>query len=321
MRRRAPVPDRRLSVVIPTYGKRALLEQTLGSLETQTYPKELVEVVVVDDCSPDDTRTFLASANPPYTLRTIRHATNRGRAAARNTGVAEATGDLVLFVDDDMRCDRELLAEHVKCHEEHPDSAVIGNALTAPEFGRSTAQSYLDGMGVHRLRQGARAPARYFTTNNASVARKTLLDVGLFDEDFSVYGCEDTEIGFRLENIAGLTFWYCPSAVAYHIHHQTMEQLLAKRLEASRSFRVLLAKHPERAADLSLETLLPPSADDPLAMRLRKGATALLMAPPFCAAVEAVASRFWLGRLSVPVTVYLIACRYRRGLASPSETP
>ncbi|MBN2565680.1 MAG: glycosyltransferase [Candidatus Eisenbacteria bacterium] len=307
--------DTRVSVVIPTYGKRRMLEQTLRSLESQTYPAGLTEVVIVDDCSADDTPQFLSSLKAPFTLRTVRHDVNRGRSAARNTAVNDATGDLVVFIDDDMRCEPDLLEEHVKCHKAHPDSVVIGSALTAPEFGHSTAFSYLDGMGVHRLPPDSRSPARYFVTNNASVARQALIDVGLFDEDFTVYGCEDTEIAFRLEDQAGLGFRYCSTAVAYHIHHQTLDQVLSKRSETACSLLQLLAKHPHRASELSLDVLMPPRPGDGPGLRIRKLAVAAATNTLFRGAVRALARRVWLRRLSVPVMVYLIACQYRRGLA------
>jgi GT2 family glycosyltransferase len=295
-----------------------MLEQTLRSLESQTYPPELTEVVVVDDCSPDDTHAYLSSLETPFSLTTVRHAVNRGRSVARNTGVNTATGDLIVFVDDDMRCEPDLILEHVRFHEKHPNSVVIGSALTAPEFGHSTAFSYLDGMGVHRLAADSRSPARYFVTNNASVARQALLDVGLFDEEFTVYGCEDTEIAFRLEDQSGLEFWYCSTAVAYHIHHQTLDQVLSKRSETAFSLLQLLQKHPNRAAELSLDVLLPPAPGDGVSLRTRKLAVTALTNPLFCGAVRVLAGAVWLRGLSVPAMVYLIACQYRRGLARPA---
>jgi hypothetical protein len=219
-----------------------------------------------------------------------------------------------------MRCDPNLLAEHVRFHDTHSNAAVIGSALSAPELGHSTALSYLDGMGVHRLKAGSRSPARYFVTNNASVARQALIDVGLFDEGFTVYGCEDTEIAFRLEDLAGLDFWYCSTAVAYHIHHQSLDEVLSKRLDAVRSLTRLLRKHPDRAGELSLDVLLPPSRTDGLPLRLRKLAVALLTNPLFYGAVRALAEKVWLRGLSVQAMVYLIACQYRRGLAVKKDT-
>ncbi len=307
--------DRSVSVVIPTYGKREVLGPTLESLARQDYAHDLVEVVVVDDCSRDDTFEFLRLLETPYALRPIRHEENRGRAAARNTAIRAADGDLVVFVDDDMRCDPRLIREHVDFHASHPGSVVIGNALTAPELGRATVYSYLDEMGVHRLEPGSRVPSRYFVTNNSSVAREHLLNAGLFDETFRNYGFEDTELAFRLEDADGVAFWYCAEAVAYHIHVQTLDQVLAKRLDTAAPLKILLDRHPHRARELSADLLTPVSDTDPAALRLRKLVIAAATNRLFYGAVKAIAGALWLGSLSRDVMAYLIACQYRKGLA------
>jgi glycosyltransferase involved in cell wall biosynthesis len=85
-----------ISVVIPTFGRPQHLAETLASVAAQTYRN--IECIVVDDCS-----------NPPVELpptlgidvQLYRHARNLGPGAARNTGLAHATGDLVLYLDDD----------------------------------------------------------------------------------------------------------------------------------------------------------------------------------------------------------------------------
>jgi len=306
----------RVSVVIPTFGKAGLLSDTLAALGRQTYPPELMEVVVVDDRSPDGTAQMLSSLTTRFALKPLRHDTNRGRGAARNTGVRGATGELVVFLDDDMRADPRLVEEHVRFHGSHPGAVAIGNAVTAPELGRSNVFAYLDTRGVHKLRGGSRSPARYFLTNNSSVPRQALLAVGLFDESFLSYGFEDMDIAYRLERDAGLSFWYCSEAVAYHIHHHTLDQLLSKRLESARStLPRLIAKHPDRVSDLSLDVLLPADPRDPPALRARKLLFRCAAALPFERAVRLIAPCARLGRLSYPLLDYLVACQYRRGLA------
>jgi GT2 family glycosyltransferase len=312
-----------VSVVIPTFGKADLLSGTLAALGGQTYPADLMEVVVVDDRSPDGTAELLSRITPRFALKRFRHETNRGRAAARNTGIRGASGDLVVFLDDDMRAEPRLVEEHVRFHDSHPGAAVIGNALTAPELGRSNVFAYMDTRGVHKLRPGSRSPARYFLTNNSSVPREALLAAGLFDESFLSYGFEDMDVAYRLEREAGLLFWYCPSAVAYHIHHHTLDQFLSKRLESARStLPRLVGKHPDKVSDLSLDLLLPPAAQDPASLRARKRIVRCLTAAPLERVARRIAPRACLGRAAYPVLDYLIACQYRRGLAEalPAET-
>ncbi len=86
----------RISVVIPTYGRPTYLGLTLESLASQTYPP--AEVIIVDDCSPEP---VVVPADLPFTPRVLRHLRNQGPGATRNTGMSHATGDWVLFLDDD----------------------------------------------------------------------------------------------------------------------------------------------------------------------------------------------------------------------------
>ena len=303
-----------VSVVIPTHDRRGLLERTLASLAEQDYPANLIEVVVADDASGDDTRTFLADLETPWRLVTPRHETNLGRAAARNTALAECTGNIVLFIDDDMRCEPDLVSRHVACHRRHPGTAFVGTALSDPSLGRSTVASFYDGMGVQRMPPGSEIPPRYFVTNNASVPRRSLEAAGGFDASFTRYGFEDCELAFRLED-QGLSFRHCAGAFAYHMEPVTLETFLRKRSESPRAILDLLAKHPEREGDLPFEALMPPRPEDRLSLRLKKGLVRLLTARPLCVLVRRTAAALWWRRLSVPMVTYLVACEYRRGFA------
>jgi glycosyltransferase involved in cell wall biosynthesis len=87
------------SVVIPTYNRARLIGKTLASVFAQTRPPK--EVVVVDNCSTDDTEAVLRPLIEAGKIRFIRHDRNYERARSRNTGMENATGDYVTFLDSD----------------------------------------------------------------------------------------------------------------------------------------------------------------------------------------------------------------------------
>jgi glycosyltransferase involved in cell wall biosynthesis len=87
------------SVVIPTYNRGALIVKTLDSVFSQTYPD--YEVVVVDDCSTDDTGRVLGPYSERGEIKYVRHERNYERARARNTGMDVAAGDYLTFLDSD----------------------------------------------------------------------------------------------------------------------------------------------------------------------------------------------------------------------------
>ena len=87
-----------ISVVVPVYNRAHILSRSVGSICKQSYQN--LEILVVDDCSSDDIEGAVAALNDPR-VRLIKREKNGGAAAARNTGLAEATGDLVAFMDSD----------------------------------------------------------------------------------------------------------------------------------------------------------------------------------------------------------------------------
>ena len=90
----------KLSVVIPTHGRRALVERTLRSLDRQREAPA-VEIVVVDDGADPELGEYVRSLGLECESRVIHHDRSRGRAATRNSGIAQATGDVVVFLDAD----------------------------------------------------------------------------------------------------------------------------------------------------------------------------------------------------------------------------
>jgi glycosyltransferase involved in cell wall biosynthesis len=103
------------SVVIPTYNRAKLLPKTLDTVLAQTYPPK--EIIVVDNCSTDDTEAVLAPLIAAGKVRYIRHDKNYERARSRNTGMEAATGDYVTFLDSDDLMYRTNLAdaaEHIR---------------------------------------------------------------------------------------------------------------------------------------------------------------------------------------------------------------
>lgn len=206
---------RRLSIVIPTYNRRERLALVLAALERQTAPASVFEVVVVDDGSKDDTGEWLKGYSPVYALRSLRLA-NGGPARARNAGVAEATGEIVLFLDDDVEPSPVLVAEHLRLHDAEADLVVIGPLGSLPHYAQpwvAWEQAKVEEQ-YRAMERGDWAPTyRQFWTGNASLARAHVLGAGGFDPAF--LRAEDVELGSRLKE-RGLSFRFNPAARSLH---------------------------------------------------------------------------------------------------------
>lgn len=130
-----------VSILVLTRDGRAHLEQLLPALATSTeYPS--FEVIVVDNGSSDGSTEYLAGLDLPFPLRVIRNEENRSFAAANNQAAAEANGQLVLLLNNDVEpVEPGWLAELVDCRE-RSGARVVGGTLLDPAAGRATPSGW-----------------------------------------------------------------------------------------------------------------------------------------------------------------------------------
>ena len=217
-----------VSIVIPTYNRLKSLNRVLEALTNQTYPLDDFEVIVVSDGSNDGTDEYLRIFQPPYTFRTI-FQSNQGPAAARNNGISQARGKLLLFLDDDVLPTPELLIEHLKVHAQHGENVVaIGPMLSPSDFKMSPWVNWEQEALAKQYRDmdlGKWEPtARQFYTGNSSLARKHLTEIGGFDVSFT--RAEDVELAYRLA-VRGLIFIYNRDAIGFHYAERSFKSWLS----------------------------------------------------------------------------------------------
>jgi glycosyltransferase involved in cell wall biosynthesis len=245
-----------ISVVVPTYNRLDTLRHVIPSLLAQDLRRGSYEVVVADSNSTDGTAEYLAAVareNPfvrhlpgPYT----------GRASARNAGIAAALGRIVLFTDADIIASPDLLSRHLAHHEKPGARAVVGMEVQVGSY-----EDYLAKRADRTKRdplhgeQPKRLSWLYFLTGNASVPRAELDRVGRFDEEFTGYGHEDLELGYRLQH-GGVPIVYEPRAVNYHWHPVPWDEQQRKYELAGKSTVRFFRKHP--AFDVQLRLGMTP---------------------------------------------------------------
>lgn len=208
-----------LSALIPTYNRSELLSRTLPTLFQQSCSPDAYEVIVVVDGATDGTAEVLGKLHPACGFQILEQP-NRGQAAARNVALRAARGDLVLFLDDDLLCDPDLIAEHIAAHRSREDQVVFGPIYVSPEspptlaarWTRSRTNAWFE--RLHR--EGASWPLDAKVVANSSVGRKILLGFGGFDEDL-FRALEDLELGLRLWR-AGVRFRFHPTALTYEFY-------------------------------------------------------------------------------------------------------
>ncbi len=209
-----------ISIVMPTYNRIDTLREVIPTLLDQTLSAGRYEIVIADSQSTDGTVQFLAEIQAHDGRIRYVPGPYAGRGAARNAGIQAARAPVVLFTDADILASPTLLERHAQGH------AAAGTTRIAI-VGCELQVRSLDDYRTQRDRPDTRRPLHpatrrrlswlYFLTGNASVRRDDLLRVGCFDEQFTGYGHEDLELGYRLEK-DGVEIHYDARAVNYHWH-------------------------------------------------------------------------------------------------------
>ena len=292
-----------LSVVIPTYNRKESLKVTLdalgrqGPLPGQAMPS--FEVVVISDGSTDGTEKFLAeyAASASYPLRWIQQE-NGGPAKARNRGVHEATGEVIVFIDDDVEPAPPCLAVHASHHEKDDKIAVIGPMSPDPARRREEPvwiawehemlqRQY---KSLVTLEWGGVGTPHYYT-GNASQRREHVLAVGGFNEKFQ--RMEDIELAVRMEKERQVRFRFDPKAAALHRPMRTFAswlkvpyayggRMVARAKTGEESWRVVAAAWTRRnrlTQMIALYVLPRPNLSGPTERILQSAAVRLYSLP------------------------------------------
>ncbi|HEX9968175.1 MAG TPA: glycosyltransferase family 2 protein [Solirubrobacterales bacterium] len=241
------------SVVIPTFNRARRLELTLASFVNQTDPR--YEIVLVDDGGSDDTPAVAARYAGRLRLKLVRQP-NRGRSAARNAGVQEAAGDLLIFCDDDCIASPRFVAEHLAELTEdgeprvvlgwqegivsmaEPDAALITPEMVLGDFAAAVRDFATPEPFWHQYvepviaahgedLEGFAIPWALGFTGNLSAPRRLVVDAGGFDERFEGWGLEDNDLHLRL-CAAGARTRIRRAARNYHQAHPQPEERLAQ---------------------------------------------------------------------------------------------
>lgn len=233
----------KISVQICTHNRKDLLHRSLDALFRTDFPASDYELVLVDDGGTDGTGEMVKAMDAPCRVKYL-YQPKSGLAAGRNLGIRNAEGEVILFIDDDILSDRDLLKEHWQSHQQFPRAVIMG---------RVNHTDNLDGDLTAKYKL-ADFSTSFFWTSNASVRKRFLEEAGLFDEEFTEYGWEDIEIGFRLRAL-GLVRKYNQRALVHHFKTRWKKSdlpRLSRQAESSgRSAVIFVRKCPSIRSRLS----------------------------------------------------------------------
>jgi validoxylamine A glucosyltransferase len=232
-----------ISVIIGTYNQGHLLRKVLGGYTQQTLPSDQFEIIVADSSSTDDTAAIVAD----FSMLPIQYhcIDNQGKAYARNYAVKQAVGQYLLITDADMIPAEQCIEAHVRAHEATQTPTCFEGAA----FNLKTLDWPLKFSGMTPqigkvLRKKKPLGWYYFLTGNVSIPTHLFNHVNGFSIDFTGYGWEDLELGYRLHQLK-IPLMYLPESINYHYHIIHTVSELSRYEEKGRSACIFLSKHPE----------------------------------------------------------------------------
>ena len=231
-----------VSVIIPTFNRKANIVNSLKSLALQEYEQSDFEVIIVDDGSSDGTIEAIDNVSPRPLNLTVLSQCNRGPAVARNAGARVARGNYILFMDDDCVPDKFWIREIVKPYSDPLVGGVGGRIKYSPpnDHWANRAASVADsGPGQPVNQEGN---LEYFVTANASVRKSVFDGLGGFDEEFRYAAQEDIELAMRIVN-QGFRLAYCNEAIVDHYHDFSFFGIIKRGFQIGKSERLLGLKH------------------------------------------------------------------------------
>jgi GT2 family glycosyltransferase/peptidoglycan/xylan/chitin deacetylase (PgdA/CDA1 family) len=242
----------RFSIVIPTHERRQTVTRNVAALERQSFRD--FEALVVVDGSTDGTADALRALDLDFPLTVIEQP-NRGVAEARIAGASAARGEVLLFIDDDMEADGEMLAEHERSHREGFDY-VLGDLPLHPDSPRNLL-SWGVGFWANSRRERLEAAGNELglddlLTGQMSVSRNAFDRVGGFDAGFTRDGLVpsgDIDFGYRILK-ADFRATFNPAAVTHQYYDVDPGDYLRRAYDIGSSEQELVIKHPEQAKRL-----------------------------------------------------------------------
>ena len=237
-----------VSVIIPVYNRQEILARTLAGITHQTYPKDLIEVVVADDGSTDSVEEIILKYEKHLELIHVRQEDRGYRlSAVRNLGIRSSRHEHIILLDCDMLPEPQFVEEIMKYLHVSDRAAIIAHrrfvdpenvsddrilndinvALNLPDVipenelwknkeGKEASVDWRTKVyeETEYLKKEA-YPFRAFASGHVGYSRNLIRKIGFYDEDFQHWGCEDTEFGYRAFN-AGYYFIPVISAMGLH---------------------------------------------------------------------------------------------------------
>jgi len=249
--------NRRTSIIVPCYNSELTIKECvcsiLNSIKNTACPDKF-ELIIVNEGSSDKTLKILNTING---ITIVNHTKNLGLSSARNSGIKKATSDYIIFVDSDIVLTDDWIKNMLFCIQNNKDIVgLTGSLEPAPNKKISDLDRYLFGKyrGIKNITIDTPLNYKSFVFSNTIIKKSILNEVGVFDENISNYGGEDTELAIRINKKYSKKIRKLTTASAYHITQKTINQHIDNMFEYGKyNFYKIIEKHPSYKNDLGYQ--------------------------------------------------------------------
>jgi glycosyltransferase involved in cell wall biosynthesis len=218
-----------ISVIICTYNRRKYIYGVLQSLARGTMPESGYEIVLVDNNCTDDTHAEVERFCNDYPKVTLRYfvETNQGLSHARNRGIKESKGDILVYVDDDATVNPSYLDAYASWFNTHPETDAAGGPIiphyeggSEPRWMTYFIKCLLTGYLYFGKKPRSFPGNKYPGGGNAAYRKRVFDTVGLYNVNLgrngnNLGGGEEKDIFDKMKR-HGMQFVYLPDAILYH---------------------------------------------------------------------------------------------------------
>jgi glycosyltransferase involved in cell wall biosynthesis len=242
-----------VSIVIPVLNGAKTIHDMLTALFSQAGAPQDKEIIVVDNGSTDGSQDIVKNFDITFLVET-----KPGVSAARNRGLAYASGDIYINIDADTLPTRYWLRELVSPFSD-PEVILVGGKVLSfkPE---TAAERYIENSGLYAPENSVTNPDLPFVAGmNLAVRRKAALAVGGWDED--LLRSDDIDFSYRLTQKFSTRITYQPSALIFHRNRRTDDGLKKQALGYGYGAAIMYQRYPEQlkwgmAQSIKLASLL-----------------------------------------------------------------
>jgi len=235
-----------VSIIVLNLNGKHIIHHCLDSLRKTDYPKEKTEIIVVDNGSKDGSFNFIKKKYAEVVL--LRNNENLGFSAPNNSAAKKSKGEYLVFVNNDMRVEKEWLSKLVEGITTKDNVATCSSKILSwdgmkIDHGGADSDVFMNA----RLEgyQEENKPDSFnqekeilFPSGGSMIVKKELfLEVGGFDEDFFAF-YEDVDLGIRLK-VLGYKNYFLPDSITYHMHSATAKKLPIEKLRVMQIRNIL----------------------------------------------------------------------------------